>query len=350
MRNLPTAHILQTWEWGAFKQQTTGWTPLRIAYQKENSYVAAASILTRRIGPVAVMYVPKGPVLDYADHDTLNFVLDHLQRLARRAIWLKIDPDLPLATGIPADELSDAHHPDTPNSMGVALKKNLEQRGWCFSADQVQFRNTFIHLLHGAEEALLAGMNQSTRRKIRQAEKAGVVVREADLTGADMQILYDLYLTTGERQEFTTRPLDYYQTAWGMFGRAGLAHALIAELEGQPISGVILFHFGQKVWYFYGMSSNAHRDAQPNYALQWAALRWAKSQGYALYDWWGAPNIFNDSDSMWGVFRFKEGFGGQVVRHIGAWDYIPYPPLYGVYEKIIPQVLNFLRGRNKPHL
>lgn len=345
LRSLPYAHILQTWEWGEFKHQTTGWIPERFVYKKGETYVAAASALTRRIGIFSVMYIPKGPALDFADVETLNFVLDHLEQLAkkRRVIWLKIDPDMPVATGIPQNEMVDSAHPDVPNPEGTALQTKLEQRGWRFSHDQVQFRNTFIHDLSQTEDEILARMNQGTRRKIRQAEKAGVVVREADLNGTDMQLLYDLYVTTGERQEFTTRPLDYYQTAWGMFAKAGLAYALLAEVEGKPVSGLILFHFGPKVWYFYGMSSNEHRDAQPNYALQWAALRWAKSQGYGLYDWWGAPHIFIEADPMWGVFRFKEGFGGQIVRHVGAWDNIPSPVLYRIYEQIIPRVLHFMR-------
>ena len=28
----------------------------------------------------------------------------------------------------------------------------------------------------------------------------------------------------------------------------------------------------------------------PNYLLQWEAMRWAKAQGYAVYDMWGAPD------------------------------------------------------------
>lgn len=345
LRGLPYAHVLQTWEWGEFKQQTTGWTPERFAYQDSSKgYRAAASVLTRHIGPFAVMYVPKGPALEYSDPALVEMVLDHLQKLAkkRHVIWLKIDPDLPLGTGIPGA----ADHPEHPDPDGQALKNLLERRGWRFSADQVQFRNTFIHDLSSSEDALLAGMNQSTRRKIRQAEKAGVVVREADLRNTDLQTLYDLYVMTGERQGFTTRPLDYYKTAWQAFGQAGLAYGLLAEVENRAVAGLILFHFGRKVWYFYGMSSNQQRDAQPNYALQWAALRWAKSQGYALYDWWGAPNQFDESDPMWGVFRFKEGFGGQVVRHIGAWDFVAYPFLYQVYEKVIPRILNFMRRKN----
>lgn len=345
LRALPTAHILQTWEWGDFKQITTGWTPQRFAYQNEaGQIVAAASVLTRRIGLLSVKYVPKGPALNYADSMVREAVLDHLQSLGKNAIWLKIDPDQPLATGIPADETPDPNRPDIYNPAGVDLRESLTRRGWRFSADQVQFRNTLILDLTQSEDDLLKQMNQGTRRKIRQAEKAGVIVRSADLDDGDLKILYDLYVETGSRQGFLIRPLDYYREAWLKFTRAGLGHGLIAEVEGEAVAGIVLFHFGRKVWYFYGMSSEHQREAQPNYALQWHAICWAKAQGYALYDWWGAPDHFLESDPMWGVYRFKDGFGGQVVRHIGAWDYVPRPWLYSLYENVIPRVLKLWRG------
>lgn len=346
LTRFPLAHILQTWEWGEFKRITTGWMPERLVYCDSNGdAVAVVSLLTRQLGPVNLIYAPKGPVLDYSNAPVREAVLSHLEGLARqrRAVWLKIDPDQPIATGISSDETPDPARPDLPDSTGQALQAKLTQRGWRFSSDQVQFRNTLTLDLSLSEEDLLAQMSQSTRRKIRQAEKNGVTVRTADLESDDLQKLYDLYNVTGERQGFLIRPLDYYQTAWVMFTRAGLGHALIAESDGQAIGGVVLFYTGRKVWYFYGMSSNAHRDLQPNYLLQWTAIRWAKAHGYALYDWWGAPNQFMESDPMWGVYRFKDGFGGEVVRHLGAWDYAPYGWLYWAYEQARPRLLAFLR-------
>jgi len=82
----------------------------------------------------------------------------------------------------------------------------------------------------------------------------------------------------------------------------------------------------------------------PNYLLQWEAIKWAKSQGYAIYDMWGAPDFFDESDSLWGVYQFKRGFRGQVLRHIGAWDYAPRPRLYEAYAKLAPRLMGFLRN------
>ena len=123
---------------------------------------------------------------------------------------------------------------------------------------------------------------------------------------------------------------------------AGLAHALIAEFEGKAIAHVILFHFGRKCWYLYGASSNEERERMPNYALQWQAIRWAKAQGYDVYDMWGAPDVFDESDVLWGVYQFKQGFRGQLVRHVGAWDFAPKPLLYYTYAKVAPRLLNII--------
>lgn len=339
LRTMPYAHVLQTWEWGEFKRITTGWTPHRLAFRREGQIVALASVGVRRIGPLAVMYCSKGPALDYGDSALVKGVLDELQRFARRggAIWLKIDPDVVLATGVPGEP------DDTAEATGSAFQRELQQRGWVYSADQVQFRNTITIDLTPSLDDLLAAMSQNTRRKVRTAEKKGVTIRAATLD--DLPTLYELYRVTGERDDFLIRPPDYYQSAWRDFMQAGLAHALIAEADGVAIAHVILFHFGTKCWYLYGASGMDQREKMPNYLLQWAAMQWAKERGYTLYDMWGAPDEFNEQDSMWGVYEFKRGFRGTVTRYIGAWDYRPFPPLYTLYTQVMPRVIAFMKRR-----
>ncbi|MBN8634629.1 MAG: peptidoglycan bridge formation glycyltransferase FemA/FemB family protein [Anaerolineae bacterium] len=352
LRQLPYAHVLQTWEWGDFKHVTTGWRPIRLMYKRGDQVVAMASVGLRSLGPLNMMYVSKGPALAYQDAELASDVLDHLQRAARhnRAVWLKLDPDVIAATGVPSTAVaiddSLVNQPDdTPDPTGQAFMRLLRDRHWRFSNDQVQFRNTITIDLTQTEEQLLAGMSQSTRRKVRIAEREGVTVRAG--TVDDLPLLYDLYRVTGERDNFLIRPPSYYEQAWRAFIAAGLAHPLIAEVDGKAIAQVILFHFGQKCWYFYGASSDDQRDKMPNYLLQWEAMRWAKRQGYTIYDMWGAPNAFTEDDPLWGVYNFKRGFRGTVTRHIGAWDYAPYPLLYNAFEELYPRFLNWMRGRRQ---
>ena len=68
-------------------------------------------------------------------------------------------------------------------------------RGWRFSDDQVQFRNTITVDLTRSEDDLLAAMSQNTRRKVRTAEKRRR--HRPRGTTDDLPTLYDLYRATG---------------------------------------------------------------------------------------------------------------------------------------------------------
>jgi lipid II:glycine glycyltransferase (peptidoglycan interpeptide bridge formation enzyme) len=341
IRTLPGAHALQSAEWGEFKRRSTGWTPETLSFTGKGTLHGAALTLTRQIGPFAVMYIPKGPLLDYSDPALVTVVLDTLERIARqrRVIWLKIDPDVTLAEGLPDTEA------DRPSAAGAAVVAILKKRGWVFSGSQVQYRNTLLIDLRQSEDDILKNMSQSTRYKVRYGPKHGVTTRAA--TAADLPLLYKLYAETGARDGFLTRPYHYYEDEWGVLMKAGIAHALLAEYEGQALAHVILFKFGGKCWYFYGASSSEHRNLMPTYLLQWEAMRWAKQQGCAWYDFWGAPDEFNETDPMWGVFRWKEGFGGTVTRTIGAWDYRPMPLLDTLYSRTMPTLLGALKRLRK---
>ncbi len=85
----------------------------------------------------------------------------------------------------------------------------------------------------------------------------------------------------------------------------------------------------------------------PNHLLQWEAIRLAASQGCTRYDLWGAPDVLEESDPMWGVWRFKEGLGARFAPHIGAWDFPVSGPLYWSYTSAMPRVLDLMRSRHR---
>jgi lipid II:glycine glycyltransferase (peptidoglycan interpeptide bridge formation enzyme) len=134
---------------------------------------------------------------------------------------------------------------------------------------------------------------------------------------------------------------------WSTFLEADILSPLIAEVESEPVAGLMLFTFGDRGWYLYGMSRPVHREKMPTYLLQWEAIRIAKGKGCTVYDLWGAPEVFDESDSLWGVYRFKRGLGGQVLRTIGAWDKPLRPLLYALYTQIWPRIMNMLRRRGR---
>lgn len=347
IEDLPGAHALQTWQWGQVKAQF-GWQPVPLTWRDDSGNTcAAALVLLRRVAfksvslPLHVMYVPRGPLLDWAQPHLVEQVLEDLEEFARnkRGIFLKIDPDLPLGYGIPGEAGAQDHLP------GLAVREALSKRGWVFSEEQIQFRNTVTVDLTGTDADLLMQMKSKTRYNIRLAERRGVVIRPGGVE--DIDLLYRMYAHTAIRDDFTIRSKAYYHTVWETFFKANLAEPLIAEVDGQPVGGAVIFRFGSRAWYMHGMSLDAHREKMFTYRLQWEAMLRAKGWGCHRYDMWGAPDIFSEDDPLWGVYRFKDGFGGQVVRTLGAWDFPVQPLLYSGYCHLLPRILQFMRMRGK---
>jgi lipid II:glycine glycyltransferase (peptidoglycan interpeptide bridge formation enzyme) len=327
LQRLPVPHVLQSWEWGAFKARH-GWSTTRWLLQDAaGTPRAAALVLRRRLArlPVSLLYVPKGPLFDHSDDQARDAVLAHLERLARqqRAILVKIDPDV--------------------RAGEAAITARLRERGWRPSREQIQFRNTLTLDLEQDEETLLGAMKSKWRYNIRLAARKGVTVRPGTLD--DLPLLYEMYRETALRDNFVIRPLAYYRDAWGSFMAQELARPLIAQVNGDAVAMVILFRFGDRAWYMYGASRNQHRDKMPNHLLQWQAMRWAKSAGCRVYDMWGAPDEPVESDPMWGVYRFKLGFGATFVRHVGAYDYPTSKFGYWIYSVAMPRLLALMRRR-----
>jgi len=353
--SLPLAHLLQTWEWSQVKAKY-GWQVMPFVWQGAmGKPVAAAMVLKRRfpVGGFAkkmcVLYVPKGPLMDWDDVVLRVRVLDDLHAFAKRqgAIFIKIDPDVALGTGVPGAEKA------VEFSVGQAVRSELERRGWKFSQDQIQFRNTVLIDLTPSENEMLRRMKQKTRYNIRLAQKKGVTARAG--TVDDLPLLFRMYAETSVRDGFLIREEGYYQTVWrsfmgvppSAFSLQPFTEPLIAEVDGEPVGAVSMFYFDRQAIYLFGMSRETHREKMPNYLLQWEAMRRAKALGCRIYNLWGAPDEFNESDGLWGVFRFKEGLGGYVLRTIGAWDFTPNPMLYKMYTEVLPHVMDIMRARGK---
>ena len=344
LAGLPDAHALQSWAWGSFKSRW-GWSALPLVFQlaDEHEPPAAALVLKRQIPytPFCILYVPKGPVLDYHYNPLRRSMLAQLERVAQkeRAIFIKIDPDVVKSLG---------EETEYPVPIGQSLIEDLKDRGWCYSDDQIQFRNTVTLNLTCAEAEILATMKQKTRYNIRLAERKGVIVRAG--SPADFALVAQMYQETAARDGFAIRPTAYYLDAWQTFYEAGLAHLLLAEYEADVLAAVILVVGSGRCIYMYGASTDKERNRMPAYLLQWEAIRWAKAQGCHTYDFWGAPDEFVETDQLWGVWRFKKGFNGQVAHHIGAWDYPAHPFWYRVYTQLLPKYLAMLRTRNNPQI
>ena len=308
-------HILQTDAWGELKS-AFGWYAVRA-----EAGSVSAQILFRKLPlGLTIAYIPKPPVSLFRKSVALGEEVDRICK-ANKAIFLKVEPD----------EWEDA-------DQQYALE------GWRIG-DPIQPPRTIVIDLRGTEDEILGRMKQKTRYNIRLAEKKGVSVRKWD----DVAAFFEMMQVTGGRDGFGVHSQEYYQRAYELFvgseAAAKSAELFVAEYEGKPLGAVMVFISGNRAWYMYGASNNQERNRMPTYLVQWEAMRWAKERGADLYDLYGVPDHdeahlekhFNGTqrnEGLWGVYRFKRGFGGEVKRAAQALDRVYKPLLYAVYRNV----------------
>ena len=309
LENHPNAHLLQMGEWGELKAGF-GWKPVRFILDSETG----AQILFRRL-PLGLTlgYMPK-PVFS----DQLSVIDDQFWREVdlickqNHAVFLKVEPD----TWI--DEF------------------DLQLSTFKLSNHNIQPPRTIVISLEEDEEQILARMKPKCRYNIRLAEKRGVTIRIWD----DLPAFHEMMTVTGGRTNFGVHTLEYYQRAYELFHPKGTCELLVAEYEDTPLAALMVFANAKRAWYVYGASNDEERNRMPTYLLQWEAIRWAKARGCEEYDLWGVPdeneetleaNFEKHHDGLWGVYRFKRGFGGEIKRASQALDKIYMPLLYKLY-------------------
>ncbi|MEW8957763.1 MAG: peptidoglycan bridge formation glycyltransferase FemA/FemB family protein [Moorella sp. (in: firmicutes)] len=319
----PKGHFLQSYGWGEVKA-TTGWRPLRLVLEEGDRIVAAASLLKRRLPYIgrSILYAPRGPVVDFHNGELFDELLKAIDDVARQegAILLKIDPDIP-------DE------DEAVKGMLRARGFRLANKGEGFEG--VQPRHVFRLDITPQPEELLARMHGKTRYNIRLAQKKGVVVKD-DCTLDDLPVFYELLKETTLRDRFLVRSYSYFVTMWREMVERGYAKLFLAYYQGEAIAGTLAFIMGDKAWYLYGASGNRHRNVMPNYLLQWAMILWARERGCTLYDFRGVPGKLDEDNPLYGLYRFKKGFGGVFTTFIGEYDRVYSPFYYWLWQSAIP--------------
>lgn len=314
----PKGHILQTYEWGDIKA-ATGWQPIRLLVSDQDRPVAAVSILKRDL-PLpgkSIFYAPRGPILDLENRQLFDYLLNSVREVAKAhgAIFLKLDPDVPAGNGSLVEYLQ---------CRGF----HSQDKGKGFEGVQPKF--VFRMDIAPPVDQLLADMEGKTRYNIRLAAKKGVeVVR--DCTREHLAPFYEILYETAARDRFLIRNYKYFEVLWDHLVHAGLAKLFMARYQGQFIAGTLAFMLGDKAWYIYGASSNRFRNVMPNYLLQWTMIEWAKEQGCSMYDFRGVSGDLTEDNPLYGLYRFKKGFGGKFTEFVGEFDLIFQPFYYWLW-------------------
>ncbi len=323
----PNAHLLQTGEWGELKSMFE-WKPVRIVSGEDG-----VQILFRKL-PLGftIGYIPKANP-DPSLWQEIDSVCKH-----NCAIFLKLEPDLWDNQPSAPSHLTPYTWNLTPNTP--PLTPDPSHLTPDTSPHNIQPPRTILVDLTSPEDEILARMKQKTRYNIRLAAKKGVTIRP----WGDLSAFHDMMLITGDRDGFGVHSEKYYRRAYDLLHAKGMCEILLAEYEGKPLAALFVACHGDRAYYLYGASTEEERNRMPTYLLQWEAMKWAKARGCEEYDLWGVPdeeeqtleaNFESRHDGLWGVYRFKRGFGGELRRAVQARDRIYNPLLYRVYLRTL---------------
>lgn len=210
-----------------------------------------------------------------------------------------------------------------PGKSMQELRFNMNTIRWNFHkaySNNLPSNTMFLDLTKSPGE-LLQGMKPKTRYNIGLATRKGVEVLEMGIE--DLNVWYALYGETATRNHFSLHGLDYFRAV--MAARQEQTDTevilLMAEHKGTPLAAMFLVLAGGRASYLYGASSSENKHLMGTYALQWNAINVAKQRGCRDYDMFGVSPSPDPSHPLYGLYRFKAGFGGQMFHSMGCWDY-----------------------------
>ncbi|NCC18474.1 MAG: peptidoglycan bridge formation glycyltransferase FemA/FemB family protein [Bacteroidia bacterium] len=276
-----------------------------------------------------VAYVPYGPEVEPSEENQGSF-LEELSEILRSylpkdCIAIRYDLNWESHWSKESDFNENGEWIGAPDKKYQEFKLNYGTVNWNLikSNTDILPSNTIILNLEGSYEDILNRMKPKTRYNIGLAQRKGIDVRT--MSFKDLDQWYNLYLTTATRNGLHINELRYFQSVMeAKMENADLpvqVKLLIAYLDNQPLAAMFLVLSSHRATYLYGASSNENRNYMPTYALQWRAIEIAKANGCTEYDMFGISPNAEPSHPMYGLYKFKQGFGGEIFHQLGCWDY-----------------------------
>ena len=367
----PQANLLQSSAWAQIKDN---WANERLGFYKDDHLVAAASVLIKPLPlGMTMLYIPRGPIMDYSDKELLAFVLASLKKFAKekKALFVKFDPSLFLAESKMGGELQD-------NTETVELIQQLQQAGAVWVGRTESLDETIqprlqanIHKKDFSEELL----SKSTRQAIRTSRNKGIQIQ---FGGAELLDDFSgLMKKTENRKNIHLRGKDYYQKLLDNYPDHSYItlssidlKARLEDLQAQltktlkeaekftektkhgkiennqqeqkrlqeeidflqdkisqgaavvPLSGTLVLEYGKTSENIYAGMDEEYRRYQP------AIITWYETAKHAFErgaDWQNMGGIENDLKG--GLYSFKSKFNPTIEEFAGEFN-LPTNPLY----------------------
>jgi lipid II:glycine glycyltransferase (peptidoglycan interpeptide bridge formation enzyme) len=349
-----TPIIQQTAFWSRVKQQLGVYSMAVNIRIRKSDIVSGASpheyimadmlvLLQQLSNEYSIAYVPYGPEIDPGMENRGAF-LEEISEQMRSFLpsgCIMIRYDLAWESFWAMDqEYYDAngYWLGPPSHSSQEFRFNFGTQFWNLkkAGSNMLPSNTVFVDLKKDENSLLNKMKVKTRYNIGLSERKGVTVRSVGMEQFD--VWYNLYAQTAARNSFYLHNADYFRVV--LTARANNTQSpadvllLVAEMDNMPLAAMFLVISGNRATYLYGASSDNYKNCMATYALQWKAIQLAKEKNCTEYDLFGVAPKPEPAHPMYGLYRFKTGFGGELYHGMGCWDYPLQEEAYRYYSSV----------------
>lgn len=294
-------NVFQSFRWGEYKR-AGGWTPMRwIARDQAGSTIAMAQILVKTYpGKVTIGWAPGGPILRFVGtpHYNLSSLFDFLVKeiasLGGRTS-IRFDNYLPDADLDLALQQSAFVRPSFKINTGYSLLLDLVQ----------------------PVAALAKQIRPKHRSSIRNALSEGIEWKAGRDT-QQVQELIGLYEEMTTQKKLSLRRIGTYEVSALCDTLGEQATVFTGYVDKRAITSSLVLNFGRRAFYLMGASGQKGRALQASYGLIDQLLSYLRAEGILEFDFGG----LNPGESKAaGVDHFKKGFGGNLVKHLGEWEW-----------------------------
>lgn len=301
-------------------------------------------ILIQRLNNTdSIAYVPYGPELEPED-EFRGVFLEELSECLRSVLpkgCFMVRYDLRWESFWSKESSFTSNHDSLisePSIKSQEIRFNYNTVNWNLrkSGTNILPTNTLYLDLQSEFDTIMSRMKPKTRYNIKLSQRKGVAVRIADL--CDLDIWYRLYTETANRNGIYLNDIKYFEAILTAKADKTKSPAevyyLIAEVDNVPLAAMFLIISGNRSSYLYGASSSSNRNFMATYALQWHAIRLSKEKGCKEYDMFGISPNNDASHPLYGLFKFKTGFGGELYQSLGCWDYPFDEEKYNIFKNV----------------
>lgn len=358
-------NLLHSSKWAQVK---SNWQNERLGFYKDDQLVAVASILIKSL-PLGftMLYIPRGPIMDYSNKELVGFVLKTLKNFGRkkRAVFAKFDPALllrqyHLKEENVAEEIDESRQAiDNLKSAGAqwigptkAISETIQPR---FQAN--------IYTKANIEE----NFPKHTKRLIKDAKHRGVQIYRANID--DLPKFATVVALTENRKGVALRNENYFHQLMTIYGedaylylakvnlpkrlaqfkeqllqiqkdlsetpshqksrltRLNQQEASVKQyiLEFQEfskkypdepvIAGILSIRFGNVLEMLYAGMDDSFRKFYPQYLLNARVFEDAFKNGIVSANLGGVEGSLND-----GLTKFKSNFNPMFEEYIGEFN------------------------------